>query len=429
MNIMHRYPASIVKRIAFCASTALLCFTLSNSPSLAADLYAQKSATTSSTAMKARTPAINNDDFDGILAGGFIFYPQMEAQTTYDDNVFRSHSNPTTDYIVDVIPGISATTNWNRHALGMSANYDFGRYRNNSRSDYEGYNISANGRYDIAYETNLSGRIERNRKQAGATGFEDQSLAQDGYNTTTTEEASLERHLSYIQSKVYIKNRQTDFAKLANNNYLSSHSKTYGLDIGYAFLPNSSIFSNATLDDLDYTKTNHLKRTSEGYDTRLGIKYDSGSLYNWSLFTGRLHKSFNDNIDDLNDNYLGGGFGWQATPLSRLDLSVDRKFLETTEESSVGIIQTTRKAIFTQSITPFLNGTFTTGIDSYQYVASDATEGRRNNVYYAGVGGNYKVSDTINLQVTYNSFRRDSSRSASDEYRNNQVQISIIYRR
>jgi VanZ family protein len=369
------------------------------------------------------------DEFNGMLLGGFILYPQIQTDYIYDDNIFRTNNNPTSDQIIDVKPSMRVATNWNRHLIGIGADAGIGTYLDETRDDYKNFNLTANGRYDIAPFTDASFSISKFRQQAGSTGFEDQNLATEGYNTTISQEYSLSRALSYIRGKIFLRDKDTDLAKIGANDYQSLDSQQLGLDVSYDFMPNGSIFANHTLEELSYLKNNSQRRRADGSSSRLGIEYESGSgIYKWSIFGGHLDRDINDNIADVKKSFVGGKFEWKPLKLTTISYSLDKRFSEVSDETAAGIIVTSQQLSMSHSFTPFLDGMLLFGKDDLNYINSPTSSARNNDVYYAGLTGDYQVSDTVSLRLSYNYSQRESA-TPSEEYKNNRSFLSLVYKR
>ena len=92
----------------------------------------------------------------GILHGGFILFPDVIYSLNYTDNVFATESNTQSGNISQLIPSISANSNWNKHALNFSAfalksvNHEF------SSENYTDWEVQTDGLIDISHKSNLS---------------------------------------------------------------------------------------------------------------------------------------------------------------------------------------------------------------------------------------------------------------------------------
>ena len=376
-----------------------------------------------------RGPAINTDPFKGIRAGAFLLFPSLGFQTSYDDNIFRTRHDAKSDLVSEIQPGLIFGSNWDRHMFQFGGDASLGTYKNGSRDSYREYNIMAKGRYDITYGTDLSAGISKRRQQAGTSENDEQRLSTTGYNETTTKDIRLTRALSYLQVSLYAKDAESDLAGIGTSNYQSWDRQIYGVDLGVEFLPKSKVFVNVSLDRMNYSRSDlsHLK--SSGGDIKTGIQYDTGGLYNWSLFFGNIFRSYNDvSAKDVQNNYVGGAFGWQPDERLRFSLMVDKKMTDTSEEEWAGILKTMRRIEASYSFTPFLNVGINLGKDDLDYVSANSTSSRNDELLYKGVNVNYDVSDTVSLRVEYVRSDRTST-LPSNAYIDNRATVALVYKR
>src|ERR1700761_8898545 len=98
-------------------------------------------------------------DFDPvpIPVGSFQLFPAMNFGSYYDSNIFATPTNTQGDLVWKVNPTATLASNWGRNAIAITGLGDFNYYTNNSEQDYHAGAIQAEGRYDIANQTWLSG--------------------------------------------------------------------------------------------------------------------------------------------------------------------------------------------------------------------------------------------------------------------------------
>ena len=98
----------------------------------------------------------------GVRAGSFLIFPKVELGTTYDDNVFATENDEEGDFLFQVLPTVTAQSDFSRHQLRFSAGADVGRYADQTSENYIDYFVTGAGRFDVtgdsALLTNLSYR-------------------------------------------------------------------------------------------------------------------------------------------------------------------------------------------------------------------------------------------------------------------------------
>ena len=85
----------------------------------------------------------------GVRAGGFLIFPKVEVGTTYDDNVFATENDEEGDFIFQVLPTVTAQSDFSRHQLRFSAGADVGRYADKTSENYIDYFVTGAGRFDV----------------------------------------------------------------------------------------------------------------------------------------------------------------------------------------------------------------------------------------------------------------------------------------
>ena len=74
----------------------------------------------------------------GIRAGSFIIMPKLELQNDYVSNIYYRQSKVNDSYIAHWKPGVTVSSDWNRHALNFLLDTDVAQYTNwASRNDYQ----------------------------------------------------------------------------------------------------------------------------------------------------------------------------------------------------------------------------------------------------------------------------------------------------
>src|SRR5690606_37747416 len=75
----------------------------------------------------------------GIRAGGFLIYPSVSVDGTYNDNIFADDDDEEQDFIIAVQPQISVRSNFPRHSLNWTVESEVGRYVDNTDENYWDY--------------------------------------------------------------------------------------------------------------------------------------------------------------------------------------------------------------------------------------------------------------------------------------------------
>jgi hypothetical protein len=96
-------------------------------------------------------------EFDplGLRAGNFFIFPSVTVAETYDDNVFATPDDETSDFITVIAPRITVNSNFPRHSLGFGAGADVGFYASETDENFDDYFVNGDGRLDITRDSTL----------------------------------------------------------------------------------------------------------------------------------------------------------------------------------------------------------------------------------------------------------------------------------
>lgn len=366
----------------------------------------------------------------GIRAGTFYMSPAMGLKTTYDDNVLRTSSNPSSDFITEVKPKLAVQSNWNRHALFASIDGNFGSYKSDTLSNYKDYNFMVSGRYDITYETYLSAGLLQNKKHLGLGLSDDPGTSRQGSATTQAGELGFVRTLGAIWLKVFGRKEKTEYAfdaqNAGSNEYRKRDTKNMEAFLAYETMPGNNVFINTSYDISDYNLVSGGMRQATGLDIRGGLNFDTKALWKGSVFGGYLRRNHNDTMKDSKSTYIGGNVRWNMTELTQLSFSLDHAFVESLTAGTGGIFQTQYELKLDNDFTQKTRGNVFLGTDDNDYIVQTGAQDRNNQLYYTGVEGIYNPSDKLALRLRYDLKKRFSDR-AGDEYLNNQLFLSLTY--
>src|SRR4051794_17589582 len=86
----------------------------------------------------------------GMRFGNWFFYPKLEADEVYNDNVFASRSNRTDDFITVISPTLDFRSRVpDRYDIDISAGANIGRYARFSSEEYNDGFAAVDGSYNI----------------------------------------------------------------------------------------------------------------------------------------------------------------------------------------------------------------------------------------------------------------------------------------
>lgn len=99
---------------------------------------------------------------EGRAYKGFVFFPELTVEGTYNDNIFSSDGNEEQDYIINTVPRLRVVKRYGSNSFEFDAAGLFQRYLDNKDEDLDLFSLSTAGQitvYDMAeilYDASLN---------------------------------------------------------------------------------------------------------------------------------------------------------------------------------------------------------------------------------------------------------------------------------
>jgi hypothetical protein len=256
-----------------------------------------------------RTPtqrAAENYDPPGVRVGSFLLFPGLEAEETFNDNVFATSNatGKTASFIQGFKPSLKLNSDWSTHMLNFYANAAFGIYTAAASQNYQDFSVGGDGRYDIQKEWNTYGGVSYSRKheELGTPNtVNGQTLPNVYYQ--------LAGNVGYYQRFGSIKTRLD--GNVDNYNYLNNpfvpgvipntdRNRTEiheAVRVGYEFIPGYEIWTRGGLNQRLYQTvpdSNGQNRNSSGFDIVGGFALDFGGITALEFFAGYIQQNYVD---------------------------------------------------------------------------------------------------------------------------------------
>lgn len=293
-------------------------------------------------------------DYDplGLRAGSFLLFPSMNAQETYDSNVFVTETNRKSDFVTTVDPGFQLRSDWTNNALNFAASGDIKRY------------ATQVGENNSNFRTALDGRLDIERGIYVTSGLSYALLHEDrgSPNTVTNEKNPTEYQLATANAGyVHDTGRlalQVDgnVADYSYNNAVTSTGVTIpesdrnrieyvaGPSLSYEIIPGYHATLKGRVNYRDYASefdASGFDRTSHGYEVDTGTAIRLGATINGELFVGYFTQDYNDRrLATASGPSFGGDLLWNVTQLLSLRASLTRTVEETTVAPASTYVQT-----------------------------------------------------------------------------------------
>ena len=351
----------------------------------------------------------------GIRHGGFILLPGIIYSLDYTDNVFATESNRQSGFISEIIPSISANSDWNKHALNFSAfalkskNHEF------SSEDYTDWDVQADGLIDISHKSSLSlGASTGVDHVPRGTPDDTRGVEPTEYDKTSVFSRYSHRTgrvVSAINLNILRKEFQDVDAiqlgipvtlDLSDRDRTESRLK---LRIGYRYIANQQVFVSVEGFDQDYDNTRAFSgrdQSSTGVKVLLGSSFDYHGILLGEVAMGYRTQDYQDPSEDINVPVLEAVVRWNVTDLSTVDFNLIQRVQESIDLFFSGYISTTASVGLDHELRRNLVLDLELGYRRNNYVGIDPAE-RTDDIYYITAGSRYRMNRNLffNTRYTY----------------------------
>jgi hypothetical protein len=371
----------------------------------------------------------------GLRAGAFRISPSLLLASEWNDNVFYTDDNEKSDRFWKINPAVTVQSDWSRHSLGVNASSTTTKYDDLKTEDADTYTFGANGRLDIARQTNITASASKSKLTESRGAPNAPALAASAPEYTVESEAiALDHEFNRLKVNGRYDHRAYDYKSvpLSDGTTLTQNSRDYKSDMftgraDYAVSPATAIFTSVSLTKKDYTRvTGALQdpRTSDGFSLLIGANFDVTNVMRGEVAFGYAEQDFDSTqYKDLNAVAVRGQIEWFPTQLLTMTLNANRS-LEDAAQFGVGGYDTTDvgvRADYELRRNLLLAAHLEGGRDTFQ---GGGRTDRRNG---AGVGATYLMNRIIGLALDYNYAKRDSRGvNAIESYSDNRVTAGLV---
>ena len=396
----------------------------------------------------------------GIRTGSFTIMPKLELNNDYVSNIYYRQSKLNDSYIAHWKPGVTVSSNWNRHALNFLLDTDIAQYTNwASRNDYQNVRTELNGRVDVMRDSHFDTSFGYNYLTE-RRGSPDQisALTPTIYDTKVID-GFYSHTINRITLKTGVNATRWDYDNVKTGDTIESGIPILGttlqmstrnhwlykpeIRLGYLIQPGYEAYlkyqyTNASYDTLTVVNGNAnngaYNRNSTGYNALTGFAFDLTGLITGDVSIGYIDRTYTDNrlkqVSGVNGFF---DLKWRPTPLTTVIGSVFRNISETTQAGVSGLFATGVSLNAEHELLRNVNihaGADFTNNDYNGYRAVDPTTPgaqnfkRNDNMYGANVGAKYLFNRYLSTDLSYTYQNRDSN-YANSNYEVNQVMLNI----
>ena len=372
-------------------------------------------------------------EFDalGIHAGGFLLFPQINVQGTYDSNVFRTSNNELDDYFFTLAPSLRLRSNWGRNSLefyGGLIDYQYLTYAQQNLADW---NIGSDGRYDISESVSLYGNgsaAEEHESLASPNVVGNQQTPTRYYDKHVELSPSVQfNRLGFTAGGIFDRYDYTNTplvgGGLENNTDRDFDEYQAYLKSSYDLSPGYSLFAKASYDTRQfdqYLDRNGLHRSSIGYRADGGADLQLTHLISGQVYIGYLKYSFAAPLPDVSGVDYGVKLDWLATPLITVHLEGSRTLnpitlvnasIQDTKSVALSLDYELKRNVIIQARADYLDSTYP-GIVRHDQAPDFA------------VGVKYLVNHLISLDANY-TYAKRSTNAAGGTFQDNLFTVGV----
>ena len=365
----------------------------------------------------------------GVIIGKLNVLPQLSFQTLYNDNLYATSENETSDIAEHVIPAITVKTLQDRHFFGLQANAEIIRQLEETSENRENYYLNAGGyfeaRHDLLLPYSLTYTVDHQSRADNLS----QVFTRDPLEIS---ELVAEAGVAYRPNRIglsatgrHIRKRYDDGVSLRDPSVrvvksdADFNTNELELEASYEFPVNHTAFIRGTAGKTEFEDSIY----DDGSNTYTGTFRDSvngrilaGIITNYKgillsdIGVGYAATNYDDeSIDDVGSFAVDADIEWNITKLTTLGLNVTRSIVQDNEIVQ-GIVQTAGTFTVDHELQRnlLLNGYITYLNRDFENIT------REDDLYRLGLGVLYRPSPYFNIKGEYIHTNQDSTFDGSE---------------
>lgn len=360
-------------------------------------------------------------DYDpvGVRLGGFMLYPELGLQESYNSNVYATRTNEKSDFITSIEPALDLRSNWNNHALNLHADARAVRYADYNSENFTDYTLSADGRVDVLRDFRLFAGAGYQLRHEPRSSPDNQGGTEPTEYSVTGANLGVEKEFNRLSFRLDGKAEQYEYDNVRNaaGTVLDQSGRDrdqyeMSLKSGYEIAPLRRVYLLTSYNTREYDKlTGGFNRDSDGYLVAVGAEYDLTGLIFLDAYAGYRRQDYDDvRLGEISGWASGVKVTWNVTRLTTITGTLDRDIEETTQARSPGYFQTKAELRADHELLRNLILTASLGYqnDDFQGIS------RTDDYYLAGLGAKYLINRNFSLSGGYGYRTRESSVANSD---------------
>jgi len=373
-----------------------------------------------------------NPDFtaDGVKFRGFVLRPSLEISEYYDNNIFR-RADEDDDFVTLIEPEFRAETNWNLHQIIAGWRGKYGIFSDFESENYQDQTFFLSGRYDLGYETSVSGLLRADYLHEDRGDQDDVGGDRPIEFFKRTAQIAYDRAIGIL--KLDIDGIYTDYrfddsvaSGVAIDNSVRDRSVfNYGGRLTYSLSDDYAVFFRARGEKRAYDLDANAFRDSVGQEYALGAAVNFTGKLQADAYIGYISQNYDGaNQDDINDIAYGGKLAWNYSDLTSITAKLDRYAVETIIADESGILRTDFDLNIDHALRPNMIIGGNVGILNDEYEGENSARDIDNITYSAGFDIDYRLNPSVHAGFDYRILTRDFDTDSLD-YDNQRVMLSL----
>jgi hypothetical protein len=369
----------------------------------------------------------------GLREGAFLIYPQISIAPTYDDNIYATSSDTTSDTIWKIQPQVTVQSDWNRHSLSAFALASINQYSQHSTENTTDYTVGANGRLDVDHATQVTGRAIYQRATEPRTSVNSPAGALKpvrydlwDFGAVGTHEFDRILGTLRIESQTYsYDNPPSKTGGTIDQAFRDRTVTLYGGRVDYALSPKTALFVDLQGEDHSQKHTSvadQTNRDSKGYQVLGGVDFEVTALMRGNIGVGYRRETFSDpKSQPLKGWSADARLEWFPTQLTTVTFTGGRTIEDSAIPGAPAYLSTNVTARVDHELLRNVILTGQAGYGDDKYTGVNREDHRES----AGVGGSYLINRNVGVSLNYNYSKQHTVKGVGIQFTDNRVAATL----
>jgi len=360
----------------------------------------------------------------GYKVGSFTVYPEVQAGSFYDDNIYATRTGKVSDWVGTVSPRIAVQSNWSRNALYAEAGTDLTGYWTHGSENTVDWHSLVEGRIDVDRNTRVLlgvGALKEHEDRASPDAVEGLTPTPywelNGYAGVVHRFGDFNVRVGGAVERLTFGNVEGLHGEIDNQDR-NRNRYTFGVLVRDDAKPGFRPFVEGLGDIRQYDQTTDnfgYQRSSDGYRAGVGALFRLASDVSGQAFVGVMGRYYADpTFKPVIAPAADADVRWQAGENTAIVAFLDRSIEETTLVGSPAYIYTVVGGRLEQALRRDLTGILRLALGHSNFEQTS----RWDNEADMSVGLRYSLTSKVYLGLDYRYTQRVSGDSTVNFARN-----------